>query len=84
MKNELLNIVASYDITDDRMRNKVADLLESEGLRVQYSVFEMTISPKDFEKLRGKIKRFIVGKGDSIRYYRLCQRCMVEMIVDTK
>ena len=32
--------VVSYDITSDRLRNKIAKTLEGYGTRIQYSVFE--------------------------------------------
>ncbi len=39
--------VVAYDITDDGIRNKVAQLLENYGQRVQYSCFEVEIPRKN-------------------------------------
>ena len=38
--------VVSYDISSDRLRNKVARTLEGYGTRIQYSVFECKLSEK--------------------------------------
>ena len=84
MKRSVLNVVVSYDISNDKKRNKVAELLESEGFRVQYSVFELSISVKSFAALKKKLQQCIDGKRDSIRYYTLCQHCMHDRSVDGK
>ncbi|NMG82782.1 MAG: CRISPR-associated endonuclease Cas2 [Methanosarcinales archaeon] len=44
-------VVISYDISDDKKRNKVANMLLDYGTRVQYSVFECLIDAKTLEKL---------------------------------
>ena len=35
--------VISYDISENKIRNKVAKILEGYGKRIQYSVFECDI-----------------------------------------
>lgn len=84
MKRELLDVVVSYDIVDDRMRQKIADLLEEYGERVQYSVFELTLKARELQKLRVRLGKFLRDKADSIRYYVLCQRCLSERVVDRR
>lgn len=37
--------VAVYDLAGDRERDRVADVLAGFGFRVQYSVFELRLSP---------------------------------------
>ena len=37
--------VVSYDISDDRLRNKVSKALAALGMRVQKSVFELDLPP---------------------------------------
>lgn len=41
----MLFYVVVYDISSDKQRKKVSDLLEGYGLRVQYSVFECVFKP---------------------------------------
>ena len=74
--------VVSYDIVDDKRRNKVHKTLEGFGNRVQYSVFECNLEPEDLDRLRKKLKRLIKVKEDKIRYYPLCQSCVSKALVE--
>lgn len=69
-------VVVSYDIPDDRRRLKIAQtLLDYGGERVQYSVFEMHITARHFERLRRELDAIIDPGEDSVRFYRLCGAC---------
>ncbi|SMP02529.1 CRISPR-associated protein Cas2 [Desulfurobacterium pacificum] len=61
--------VAAYDITDDRIRNKIAHYLEEYGKRVQYSCFEI-YSPYEnqIEIITLKIQEWI-EKDDRVFFY---------------
>ena len=67
----------SYDITDDRLRTKIAKTMEAFGERVQYSVFECHLRPPALRKLQALLKKRMddAGPDDSIRFYNLCVRC---------
>lgn len=68
--------VISYDISNDRLRNKLAKLLEGHGRRVQYSVFECRLTEKQFSALYEKIVCLLSDTGeDGIRIYKLCGKC---------
>lgn len=82
MKRQLLDVVASYDIVNDQRRTKLANLLEEYGTRVQYSVFELTLKPRELKQLRQQAARLLKDETDSIRYYVLCHNCMAERTVD--
>ncbi|MDX9834902.1 MAG: CRISPR-associated endonuclease Cas2 [Desulfobulbus sp.] len=64
----------AYDIEDDAVRRKVADLLENHGERVQYSVFECRLPRKRFTVLRQQVLR-LLHADDSLRCYPLCRWC---------
>ncbi len=66
--------VVSYDIPDDRKRNKIANIMLDFGKRVQYSVFERILDEKLFEKMIKRIEK-IVSSEDSVRIYPLCAKC---------
>ena len=66
--------IVSYDIPDDRKRNKVAKTLLNFGSRVQYSVFECILDDKQLEKMTLKLGK-MVSDQDSIRIYSLCAKC---------
>lgn len=76
-----LFLVISYDIVDDKKRNKVANLLEDYGKRVQYSVFECRLNKKLFDRAIKEILPFIDEEVDSLRVYWLCERCVKEIKV---
>lgn len=73
-------MVISYDISDDRKRSKVANILEDYGKRVQYSVFECRLDDKTLSKLLAKLKPFAKG-NDSIRVYQICEACLKKVIL---
>ncbi|MBN2373961.1 CRISPR-associated endonuclease Cas2 [bacterium] len=68
-------IVITYDITDNKRRNRLRKLLLGYGEPVQLSVFECGINGKDLKDLQWKIKKLIKNSEDSVRYYHLCQDC---------
>ncbi|MEM4368187.1 MAG: CRISPR-associated endonuclease Cas2 [Candidatus Anstonellales archaeon] len=73
--------VISYDITDDKRRNKVAKILESYACRVQYSVFEIICNEEIIDKIASELKNVIKENEDSIRIYSLCNSCVKRVIV---
>ncbi len=71
----------SYDITNTKIRNKIAKTLEGYGRRVQYSVFECDISQKQFENLYQKLMELMQKeKEGNIRIYQLCTNCMAKLM----
>lgn len=63
-----------YDITDDKKRRKVADILEAYGLRVQKSAFEVDVNEKELDRLIECLQK--ICKNESIRFYHLCRACI--------
>ncbi|SEN14874.1 CRISPR-associated endonuclease Cas2 [Lihuaxuella thermophila] len=66
--------VVSYDIVDDRRRNKVFKLLKDYGQWIQYSVFEVDCDEKDWLMLEFRLAA-LLGKEDSLCVYTLCRSC---------
>ena len=69
------HIIVAYDISDDKRRGKVRDILENYGIRVQYSLFECRLKPDDVLKLKFYLKNLINKEEDRIHFYRLCLDC---------
>lgn len=63
-------LIVSYDIPSNKRRYKVMKTMEGFGTRVQYSVFECRLKPREINDLRKKLKKAI-GSEDSIRLYFL-------------
>lgn len=61
-------LVVSYDIPSNRRRYKVMKTLEGFGTRVQYSVFECSLKPRQINDLRKRLYKLTTDE-DSIRMY---------------
>ena len=71
----------SYDVTDDTRRTRIHDLLRNHGVRVQKSVFECILPEKKLQELQERLSRMIHPTVDSIRFYRMCRRCLTSVEV---
>ncbi len=67
----MLLYVIVYDITCDKRRKKVSDLLEGYGQRVQYSVFECILNQTKYSELQKRLRKQVKSSEDSIRFYPL-------------
>jgi len=65
-----------YDVSDDRRRARICNLLLDYGERLQFSVFEADLDPKDVADILKSLGDCI-GSGDSFRMYPLCKSCAV-------
>lgn len=65
MINKVAYII-SYDVSDNKKRNKVAKILEEYGERMQYSVFVCYLERKILFKLLERVTKFIDKSTDSI------------------
>ncbi|MCD6319958.1 MAG: CRISPR-associated endonuclease Cas2 [Candidatus Desulfofervidaceae bacterium] len=65
----------SYDIADDKRRNKMSRFLEDYGYRVQKSVFECFLTPEMYEKVYQEIRLIMNEKEDRVRVYKVCRSC---------
>jgi CRISPR-associated protein Cas2 len=70
MAGDVITVVMSYDIEDDRTRRRVADILEDRMARVQKSVFEARLYERAAVALFEQV-RVELGPGDSLRMYVL-------------
>jgi len=61
-----------YDVVDDRRRRRLADLLSSVGVRLQWSVFECTLrGPGEQRWLVGAVDGIVDHSADRVRVYRI-------------
>lgn len=68
-RTEML-MVLCYDITDAKVRRKVAALLEDHATRVQDSVFEARMTPQRAQRLAATAAEHL-RPGDSLRLYAI-------------
>jgi CRISPR-associated protein Cas2 len=73
---EKLDILVCYDVKtihdggEVRLR-KVAKACSQFGQRVQFSVFECTLTPANLQRMRQKLLSIIDHQQDNLRIYRL-------------
>lgn len=72
-----MRYVVAYDIEDDRARDRIAELMERFGVRVQKSVFECRLEDKELARLIRRLEAELtaVGGAGNVRVYRLCADC---------
>ncbi|MBI5962273.1 MAG: CRISPR-associated endonuclease Cas2 [Chloroflexi bacterium] len=63
-------LIVSYDSPSNRRRYKMMKTLEGFGMRVQYSVFECNLKPKQIDDLRRRLIK-LIDREDSVRLYFL-------------
>lgn len=72
-------VVIAYDITDNRRRIKVADMVQQYGGRVNLSVFECLLTDSQLISLQAGITQLIDCKTDKIAFYTLCMDCYAKI-----
>ena len=71
--------IITYDIRDDRRRNKIFKLLKGYATPVQFSVFEGYVRREDVVMLQHQVRKLMHGCDDSVCFYRQCGRCMEQI-----
>lgn len=71
-----MEVLVAYDVNTEskegrRRLRKVAIVCKDFGQRVQYSVFECSVTEAQFEDLRARLLKTINKGEDSLRIYRL-------------
>lgn len=67
-------IVVAYDISDDKRRAKVAEVILSFGARIQGSVYELWLDERRVERMWAMIEEEL-KPGDLVRCYSICAAC---------
>ncbi|MBW1730601.1 MAG: CRISPR-associated endonuclease Cas2 [Deltaproteobacteria bacterium] len=70
------NIIVTYDISDERRLQRIGKLMKDYGERILKSVFECTLSPKQFMRMKERIDKTIDHMEDSVRFYFVCDKCI--------
>lgn len=73
-------ILISYDISDDKLRNKFSKFITKYGYRVQYSVFEITNSKRMLNNIMCEIKNRFESKfqqSDSVIIIQTSENCKI-------
>ncbi len=66
-----------YDIEPNKVRTRVAKVLEGYGQRVQKSVFECDLDDVEISRLSQELAMLLAkSQNGGIRIYRICERCV--------
>ena len=68
-KDEAFSLLI-YDIVDNKKRNRFAKFMESYGMRVQKSAFEIRINKRKFYEMLYRIPAFVSAE-DSVKLYKI-------------
>lgn len=68
--------LAIYDITDAKRLNKVANILQDYGVRIQKSVFELWLSTTSRQIMEKRLRAVMDEQKDGIKLFPLCEACM--------
>lgn len=71
--NKRSNWLVVYDIRDASRLRKIAKLLESFGIRVQKSIFELSCSENDINNLKFHAKS-ILKDEDYMIFFSICEK----------
>ena len=74
MSGRILFHLLAYDIADPVRLKAVARIAESYGVRIQYSLFVMRLSPFSRDRLLTELERIIHPRQDDVRLYPLPAR----------
>ncbi len=70
-----MKLLLIYDIVDDKIRNKVADICLDYGLaRIQYSAFLGELNHNRQEEMLQKMKRKLGKSEGNIQMFPLCEK----------
>ncbi|MFN5864796.1 MAG: CRISPR-associated endonuclease Cas2 [Pseudanabaena sp.] len=73
--------VVSYDVSDDKRRKRVFNLLEGYGRRVQFSAFECLLNDRKFEELRVRLAKVVKMSDDSVRFYPISRHTLGQVVI---
>ena len=70
-----MNMIVAYDIACPRRIAKVSKILLDYGVRVQKSIFEVTVDARIFAEMKARIEKVIASEEDGVKYFPLCEKC---------
>ena len=70
-----MNMIVAYDISSPQRIARVAKILKDYGVRVQKSIFEVSVTPFVFEEMKERIEAVIITENDGVKYFPVCEKC---------
>lgn len=70
-----MNMLVAYDIADPKRLQRIAKVMKDYGQRVQKSIFEVEVTPRQFSVMKWRTEAEMVPSEDGVKYFPLCGRC---------
>ena len=70
-----MNLLVVYDIAHPRRLQRVAKIMEDYGVRVQKSVFEVTLDTLRLKEMKARIEAEIEPEEDGVKLFPMCVKC---------
>ncbi|MFP4041028.1 MAG: CRISPR-associated endonuclease Cas2 [Desulfosudaceae bacterium] len=70
-----MRMIVAYDISDPKRLQRVAKVMKDFGVRVQKSIFEVSLSSSAFRQMKARLEEEIQWESDGVKYFPLCERC---------
>jgi CRISPR-associated protein Cas2 len=70
-----MDLLVIYDIANPKRLKRVAKIMMDYGKRVQKSIFEVSLTPAVFKKMKFQIDMTINPDEDGVKYFPLCLKC---------
>ena len=80
MRAKKMMYVVVYDVVSDKRRNKISQILEKYGLRVNFSVFECMFTEAQLLDVQHRIEKLVVPQEDTVVYYPCCVNCFTKIV----
>lgn len=71
MSEQSLFTVVAYDVSDDKRRRKLVNVLESFGVRAQESVFEAWLNDQERKRMETRARKILDPAVDRLGIYVL-------------
>jgi len=71
-----MKLLVSYDIADDRRRNRISQILLDYGQRVQESVYWIEAEGALVGRMRERLRETVDSETDSVWILFLCEACI--------
>jgi CRISPR-associated protein Cas2 len=70
-----MNMIVAYDIASPQRITRVAKIIKDYGVRVQKSIFEVSVPDPLFAEMKARIEEVIVAETDGVKYFPMCEKC---------
>ena len=76
-----MDMIVAYDIANPRRLARVAKVVLDYGVRVQKSIFEVSVNDKRFAEMKRRVDKEIYDEDDGVKYFLLCEKSAGTVVI---